>query len=96
MAATQRPVSLDAFTTVVHGTAAWRTLPSWALVATADQAINPDAEREMALRAGATITEVDASHAVAVSQPDIVAGVILSALETVTIDLLIGAGHEPS
>ena len=51
VARTQRPASLDAFTTVVTGMPAWKTLPSWAIVATADHAIHPDAERDMAKRA---------------------------------------------
>jgi hypothetical protein len=50
MALTQRPVSLDAFTTVITGTPAWKNLPSWAVVATSDHAIHPDAERDMAKR----------------------------------------------
>ena len=49
--------------------AAWKTLPSWAVVATADNAIHPDAERHMARRAGAETIEVDASHSIALSQP---------------------------
>ena len=49
--------------------AAWKTLPSWAVVATADNAIHPDAERHMALRAGAETIEVDASHSIALSRP---------------------------
>ena len=54
--------------------AAWRTKPSWALVAGADEAINPDVERFGAKRAGATVVEIDgASHAVAVSRPEEVA-----------------------
>jgi pimeloyl-ACP methyl ester carboxylesterase len=81
MAVTQRPVSLDAFTSVVTGAAAWTTLPSWAIVATADQAIHPDAEREMARRASSQIVEIDASHAVAVSQPVAVADVTLRAVK---------------
>ena len=81
MAVTQRPVSLDAFTSVVTGAAAWHTLPSWAVVATADQAIHPDAVRDMAKRAGSEITEVDASHAVAVSRPHVVAETILRAVQ---------------
>ena len=46
---------------------AWKTLPSWAIVATADHAIHPDAERDMAKRAGSEIIEIDASHAVPAS-----------------------------
>jgi pimeloyl-ACP methyl ester carboxylesterase len=79
MAATQRPVSLDAFTTVVTGTPAWQTRPSWAVVSRNDHAIHPDAERDMAKRAGSDTIELDGSHAVAVSQPGKVAAVILRA-----------------
>jgi pimeloyl-ACP methyl ester carboxylesterase len=81
MALTQRPVSLDAFTTVVTGTPAWKKLPSWAVVATADHAIHPDAERDMAKRAGSETVEIDGSHAVAVSQPAAVADVIARAVK---------------
>jgi pimeloyl-ACP methyl ester carboxylesterase len=81
MALTQRPVAVDAFTSVVTGTPAWHSLPSWAIVSTADHAIHPDAERDMAKRAGAEVVELDASHAVAVSQPKRVAGVILHAVQ---------------
>lgn len=81
MAATQRPVALDAFTTVVTSAPAWQTLPSWAIVATADHAIHPDAERDMAKRAGSETVEIDGSHAVAVSQPAAVANVIARAVK---------------
>jgi pimeloyl-ACP methyl ester carboxylesterase len=83
MALTQRPISLDAFTDVVTGTPAWKNLPAWAVHGTADHAIHPDAERDMAKRAGADIVELDGSHAVAVSQPDAVANVILQAVRSV-------------
>jgi len=59
--------------------AAWKTLPSWAVVATADNAIHPDAERHMARRAGAETIEVDASHSIALSQPEAVAQLIETA-----------------
>lgn len=81
MALTQRPIAVDAFTSVVTGTPAWQSLPSWAVVATADHAIHPDAERDMAKRAGAEVVELDGSHAVAVSQPAKVARVILQAVQ---------------
>jgi pimeloyl-ACP methyl ester carboxylesterase len=81
MALTQRPIAVDAFTSVVTGTPAWQSLPSWAIVATADHAIHPDAERDMAKRAGADVVELNASHAVAVSQPVKVAEVILQAVQ---------------
>jgi pimeloyl-ACP methyl ester carboxylesterase len=60
--------------------AAWKTLPSWAVVATADNAIPPDAERHMAARAGAQTIEVDASHSIALSQPKAVADLIRTAV----------------
>ena len=59
--------------------AAWKTLPSWAVVATEDQAIHPDAERHMARRAGSTPIEVAASHSIALSQPQVVAELVLDA-----------------
>jgi len=55
---------------------AWRTKPSWYLVATDDKMIPPDAQRAMSKRAGATTTEVHGSHAVYVSQPQAVASLI--------------------
>ncbi|GGW14080.1 alpha/beta hydrolase [Streptomyces capoamus] len=80
LAAAQRPLATAAFEEKAAA-AAWRTKPSWALVAAADNAINPDVERFGAQRAGATITEVEgASHAVAVSQPKAVADLIREAV----------------
>ena len=61
--------------------AAWKKLPSWAVVATADNAIHPDAERHMARRAGAETIEVDASHSIALSQPTAVAELIQTAVD---------------
>jgi len=58
---------------------AWRARPSWYLVATDDRMIPPPAQRAMAERAGATVTEVAGSHAVYVSRPDAVASVIAQA-----------------
>ncbi len=68
MAATQRPVDARAFggTTVVP---AWKTIPSWYLVATGDRALAPDLERFMAARAGSHTVEVNSSHAAMVSHP---------------------------
>ena len=64
--------------------AAWKSLPSWAVVATADNAIPPDAERHMAARAGAQTIEVDASHSIALSQPAAVADLIRTAVAAVS------------
>jgi pimeloyl-ACP methyl ester carboxylesterase len=61
--------------------AAWKSLPSWAVVATADNAIPPDAERHMARRAGAETIEVEASHSIALSQPGAVVELIQTAVD---------------
>ena len=58
---------------------AWRTKPSWYLVATDDHMIPPPAQRAMASRAGATVTETPGSHAVYVSRPAAVAAIIAKA-----------------
>ncbi|MGW0198930.1 alpha/beta fold hydrolase [Nonomuraea sp. NPDC003201] len=58
---------------------AWRSKPSWYLVATGDQTIPPPAQRAMAGRAGATVIEVDGSHAIYISRPDAVAELIKKA-----------------
>ena len=83
MAATQRPVSALGFVEP-SGTPAWKRLPSWAVVATGDRAAGSDVVRRMAQRAGATITEADGSHVIMVSQPKVVADVILQALAAVS------------
>jgi pimeloyl-ACP methyl ester carboxylesterase len=80
-ALTQRPVSVVAFGEP-SGKPAWRSLPSWAAVATGDKAAGSDVVLDMARRAGATITEIEASHVVMQSQPRAVAEVILTAVRT--------------
>ena len=65
------------------GPPAWKTLPSWAVVATGDKAAGTDVVRAMAERAGATITEVEGSHVIMISQPQAVTDVILQALDAV-------------
>lgn len=79
MAAGQRPVTLAALEQP-SSTPAWKTVPSWFLVAGADRAIPPAAEQAMALRAGSH-TEVirTASHAVLVSHPGATAHIIETA-----------------
>ena len=79
MAATQRPISELAFSEP-NGRPAWKTLPSWAVVATGDKAAGADVVRSMAQRAGAAITEVEGSHVIMISQPQTVTDVILSAI----------------
>ena len=83
LAATQRPVAAAAFSDV-SGPPAWKALPSWAVVATADKAAGSDIVRSMAQRAGADIVEVEASHVVMISQPQAVTDLILKALDAVS------------
>jgi pimeloyl-ACP methyl ester carboxylesterase len=63
---------------------AWKTKPSWYLVATEDKMIPPAAQRLMANRAGSTVVEASGSHAIYVSQPAAVAALIEKAVEGVT------------
>jgi pimeloyl-ACP methyl ester carboxylesterase len=62
---------------------AWKVKPSWYLVATEDKMIPPDAQRAMSKRAGATVVEVEGSHAIYVSQPQAVASLIEKAAGSV-------------
>lgn len=78
MAARQMPLDLNALGEP-SGPPAWQDIPSWYLVATADQIIPADLARQMAANAGATVEEIDASHAVLVSEPDVVADLIARA-----------------
>jgi pimeloyl-ACP methyl ester carboxylesterase len=82
MAATQRPVAEWAFSEP-GGPPAWKKLRSWAVIATADKAAGTDVTRSMAERAGATITEIDGSHMIMMSQPQVVTEVILEAVAAV-------------
>jgi pimeloyl-ACP methyl ester carboxylesterase len=82
MGATQRPVAELAFSEPT-GKPAWKNLPSWAVVPTGDKAAGSDVVRSMAERAGATITEVEGSHVIMISQPQAVTDVILRALKEV-------------
>jgi len=62
---------------------AWKTKPSWYLIATDDKMIPPDAQRSMSKRAGSTVVEVKGSHAIYVSQPQAVAALIEQAAKSV-------------
>jgi len=81
IAATQRPVSELGFSES-NGPPAWKHVPSWAVVATGDKAAGADLVRSMAERANATITEIEGSHVIMISQPDAVAQVILEAVSS--------------
>ncbi|MFC7258450.1 alpha/beta fold hydrolase [Streptomyces lutosisoli] len=78
MAVSKRPVSASAFGDTASA-AAWRTVPSWALVATGDKAIAPALERSEARRAGSHTVEVNSSHVAMISHPDLVTKLVKSA-----------------
>ena len=78
MYAVQQALAASAFQDVM-GVPAWKSLPTWYLVAADDQAIPPDAERLFARRMGATTVEVPSSHVAMVSHPDEVAQLIMEA-----------------
>ena len=93
MAATQRPVAELAFSEP-NGAAAWKRLPSWAVVATGDKAAGTDIVRSMAERAGAEITEVEGSHVIMISQPQAVTDVILQAVAATKQEATHVAAHQ--
>ena len=82
LAVSQRPIAAAALGEQ-SGPVGWHTLPSWHTVATADRTIHPDAQRFGAERAGSTVTEIDGSHLIAVSQPDKVTRLVLAAVDKV-------------
>ena len=83
MYAVQQPIAMSVFEEPM-GDPAWKTLPSWYLVATDDQALPPDAERLFATRMGATTVEIPSSHVAMVSHPAEVAQLIETAAKAVT------------
>ena len=83
MAASQVPWGVDALSGTISAPA-WKTKPTWYLVATDDKMIPPAAQRQMSKRAGATVTEAKGSHAIYVSHPGAVAELIEKAVEGVT------------
>jgi pimeloyl-ACP methyl ester carboxylesterase len=80
IAASQRPLTASAFTEP-SGPPAWKTIPSWAVIGTADQIIPPAELTFMAKRAGAHITDIDAGHLSLISEPSVVTHVILQAVQ---------------
>ncbi len=84
MADAQTPWGVDALNGKISEPA-WKTKPSWYLVATSDKMIPPDAQRAMAKRANATTSEHAGSHSIYVSQPDVVATIIEQAAEGVSV-----------
>jgi len=82
MYAVQQPIHSSTLTDAMT-TPAWKSLPTWYLVATADEAIPPDAERLFAQRMGATTVEVDSGHVAMISHPAETADLILAAAKAV-------------
>jgi pimeloyl-ACP methyl ester carboxylesterase len=80
MFAVQQPLHWSALGEVI-GVPAWKSLPSWFLIADGDQAIPPDAQRQFAPRMGATTVEVATNHVAMVSHPDEVLQLITTAAE---------------
>ena len=80
IAATQRPLTASAFTEP-SGPPAWKTIPSWAVIGTADQVIPPAELTFMARRAGAHITDINAGHLSLISAASVVTRVILKAVQ---------------
>jgi pimeloyl-ACP methyl ester carboxylesterase len=80
--ATQGVPDADLFTQKVEGTA-WKSKPSWYIVATKDRTVQPALERFVAKRMGATVREVESSHVPMLSKPDLVLDVIRAAAKSV-------------
>ena len=83
MYAVQQPIAMSIFEEAM-GVPAWKTLPSWYLVAADDEALPPDAERLFATRMGATTVEIPSSHVAMVSHPGEVAELIETAAKAVS------------
>ncbi len=82
MFAVQQPLAASTFGDVM-GVPAWKSHPTWFMVAANDEAIPPDAERQFAARMGAKTFEIASGHVAMVSPPDEVAELIVSAAESV-------------
>lgn len=84
MYAVQQPLHLSALADIM-GTPAWKSLPSWYMVATNDEAIPPAAERFFAQRMGATTMEIESSHVPMVSHANVVTKFIVKAAQAVSM-----------
>jgi len=82
MADSQVPWGVEALSGSISEPA-WKSKPSWYLIATDDKMIPPNAQRFMSKRAGSTVVEVKGSHAIYVSQPEAVAALIEQAAKSV-------------
>ncbi|MES2457875.1 MAG: alpha/beta hydrolase [Bacteroidota bacterium] len=80
MATSQVPIKVHSFEEAIENVA-WKTKPTYGIVATQDKALHPDTERKMYQRAGAKITEIKGSHVIFISKPQAVANVIIEAAQ---------------
>jgi pimeloyl-ACP methyl ester carboxylesterase len=78
LAATQRPLAASV-TTEQSGPPAWKTIPSWDIIGTADNVLPPAEQLAMAQNAGASITKINAPHLSMITNPGVVASVIIQA-----------------
>jgi pimeloyl-ACP methyl ester carboxylesterase len=84
--ATQRAPAADVLEDEVR-TASWKTKPSWYVVANEDRCVQPDLQRFFAARMGATTYEIESSHMVMLSHPEIVIDVIREAAQALQVSL---------
>jgi pimeloyl-ACP methyl ester carboxylesterase len=89
MYAVQQPLAATAFNQVM-GVPAWKSLPSWYLITTNDEALPPAAQRLFARRMGATVIEVPSSHLPFVSHPRDVVKLIETAAEAISATVVSG------
>jgi pimeloyl-ACP methyl ester carboxylesterase len=80
LASTQRPLALSALSEP-SGTPAWKTIPSWSLVGTADNVLPPAEQLFMSQRAHAHITQLAVPHLAMIARPEAVAGIIIQAAQ---------------
>jgi pimeloyl-ACP methyl ester carboxylesterase len=80
LAATQRPLA-ESVLGETSGPPAWTTIPSWDIIGTADHVLPPAEQLFMAQRAGASITEINAPHLSMITDPGVVASVIIQAAQ---------------
>jgi pimeloyl-ACP methyl ester carboxylesterase len=85
--ATHRAPAADVLEAVVR-TTAWKTKPSWYIVAKGDRCVQPDLQRFFAVRMGATTYEVESSHMVMLSRPEFVIDVIRQAAQALQVSLV--------
>jgi pimeloyl-ACP methyl ester carboxylesterase len=80
--ATHFAPAADLFTQKLPGTA-WKSKPSWYIVATKDRTVHPELQRFVAKRMGASTTEVESSHVPMLSKPNVVIDVIRAAAKSI-------------